>query len=188
MRCQSSAIASANSSVPHQLRLRSCLCSGASWHSGIDSQLLHRSGHAEGKVPQERYHWHHTVHSRSGDCGSVWEVSKPLSEYGCWQTSGLAEYALSCRQAKSWTLYRSWHSSYMRPLLLDSLCRPRITLDTAFWLRFACSILAVLSGTKAGDNYLAIDIFVVALSGGFTVLATKAFSSFLTRSLFDWSV
>lgn len=42
------------------------------------------------------------------------------------------------------------------------------------------SLLAVLSRTKAGDKYLAIDIILCALFGGFTVLSTKAFSSFLT--------
>lgn len=48
------------------------------------------------------------------------------------------------------------------------------------------SILLVLSRTRAGDKYLAIDILICALNGGFTVLAVKAFSSFLTQNFVDW--
>ncbi|KAL8291410.1 hypothetical protein RQP46_002388 [Phenoliferia psychrophenolica] len=40
--------------------------------------------------------------------------------------------------------------------------------------------LAVLSGTRYGEKYVMVDIGLCAFAGGFTVLATKAFSSFLS--------
>ncbi|CAD6583799.1 MAG: hypothetical protein CYPHOPRED_002496 [Cyphobasidiales sp. Tagirdzhanova-0007] len=46
-------------------------------------------------------------------------------------------------------------------------------------------LLMVLSSTFLGSRYLFIDILICALCGGFTVLSTKAFSSFLTRGFFD---
>lgn len=47
-------------------------------------------------------------------------------------------------------------------------------------------LLLGLSRTKAGEKYLAIDLGICALCGGFTVLSTKAFSSFLTQGVIDW--
>ena len=43
----------------------------------------------------------------------------------------------------------------------------------------------VISRTRAGDKYLAVDILVTALCGGFTVLSTKAFSGFITKDFVD---
>lgn len=43
----------------------------------------------------------------------------------------------------------------------------------------------VLDRTRAGDKYLAIDILITALCGGFTVLSTKAFSGFITKDFID---
>lgn len=46
-------------------------------------------------------------------------------------------------------------------------------------------VLVVLSRTRAGDKYLAVDILICALCGGFTVLSVKAFSSFLTQDFVE---
>ncbi|KAK4051476.1 hypothetical protein OIO90_004690 [Microbotryomycetes sp. JL221] len=46
-------------------------------------------------------------------------------------------------------------------------------------------ILAYLSRTRFGDRFVLIDLGICALSGGFTVLSTKAISSFLTLLFVD---
>lgn len=52
-----------------------------------------------------------------------------------------------------------------------------------------CAVLLVLLGalsrTKYGDRFLMIDLGVCALAGGFTVLSTKAISSFLSLIFLD---
>ncbi|ORY72881.1 magnesium transporter NIPA-domain-containing protein, partial [Leucosporidium creatinivorum] len=49
----------------------------------------------------------------------------------------------------------------------------------------AIIVLINLSRTRYGDKWVMIDLGICALSGGFTVLATKAFSSFLTLIFLD---
>lgn len=89
---------------------------------------------------------------------------------------------------------RSLPSSYTRASRLDSLresARPTCDRSRCFKLTRVTPLpsvrfLITLSHTRIGDKYLAIDILITALAGGFTVLSTKAFSSFLTKSFLDW--
>jgi hypothetical protein len=46
-------------------------------------------------------------------------------------------------------------------------------------------ILGYASGRKWGEQWVAVDVGLCALFGGFTVLCTKAISSFLTLEWFE---
>ncbi|GAA5853053.1 hypothetical protein JCM9279_003796 [Rhodotorula babjevae] len=60
-------------------------------------------------------------------------------------------------------------SAISRPLFIAYACASAVTM----------AVLAHLSRTKLGDRYVLIDLSLCALAGAFTVLSTKAVSSFL---------
>ncbi|KAK4050000.1 hypothetical protein OIV83_003824 [Microbotryomycetes sp. JL201] len=68
--------------------------------------------------------------------------------------------------------------------VLDAIITP-LFLGYAITSVVCIAVLAGLSRTRYGDRFVLIDLGICALSGGFTVLSTKAISSFLTLLFLD---
>lgn len=79
---------------------------------------------------------------------------------------------------------RSENKSLSPSEFLHAIAQPAFIVYSSISLGLI-AFLITLSHTRIGDKYLAVDILITALAGGFTVLSTKAFSSFLTKSFLD---
>ncbi|KAM0786175.1 hypothetical protein ACM66B_006982 [Microbotryomycetes sp. NB124-2] len=68
--------------------------------------------------------------------------------------------------------------------VLDAITTP-LFLGYAITSVVCIAVLAGLSRTRYGDRFVLIDLGICALSGGFTVLSTKAIASFITLLFLD---
>ncbi|GAA5883960.1 hypothetical protein JCM3774_000881, partial [Rhodotorula dairenensis] len=85
------------------------------------------------------------------------------------------------------TVVYASHSNDTKPTpkqFLKAVSRPLFIAYSATSLVAIC-VLAWLSQTKYGDRFVLIDLTLCALAGSFTVLSTKAISSFLNLMFLD---